>query len=401
IFYQIALAHYHDQNPKKAIRNLKLSLKFDEDLVESLVLLGQLYSQRGQSKQAIEQFKEALYICEQPQEILPLLCRELHLRDDITEAIYYLKQLLLIRPEDSSSSELLFELYDKHKLQKEALRFYTKLCDDYPFNAYNWYCLGILNKERNRLKRAIKCFEFSYFLKPDFIASYHELATLHSQHQEYSKAIEYLLELVELEEPYAYTYTMLAELYRKTQQVSDGLFYAYKAVKEDPQYHKAWFELGLLLKLEAKSDLALKAFDSAIQYNENKELYYVHKAQIYTDLKDWPTAHDLWVSIINRFGMRDVLLKSVLLCCVHLNEHKHALDYAEEACEISKDVDFLYYAAYFNHQNDNQSRAIDYFTKGFHQDADRLKRLEPVLGSFFGQPYIQILLNKTTDSHEF
>lgn len=377
---------------KEAKEHLSIAEQYDKKNGDIFLTKGMLYSKEGQSIQAIETYRKAVAFLEFPEDAYPYLAFELKAVGKFQEAISILKKYLKEYPDDEMCSSMLFGIYEEHEYYRLGVKTYKTLVDAAPMCHLNWFYLGLFYKVLDKTKLAYQAFEYAYLLDASFVASYHEMANILIESKAYNKAIEVLEEVVLIEEPYAMTYTKLAELYRFSKKYAQSHKYARKAVKEDPQLDSAWFELGLtLLKLEDLSG-AQTAFRNAKGLNDDEFDYHLNYANTYLRQNDWSIAKDLMISIINKFGMHEGLLKNVLVCSIHLGTHEEALTYALKATEYSKDVDFLYFAAYFNYKLNNKDNTLTYLIQALNQNPDRIKSLEILMKDMFEESYVKLLV---------
>ncbi len=372
--------------------HLSLAEQLDKQNGDVFLTKGMLYSKEGQTQMAIESYRTAVTLLEFPEDAYPYLAFELKAVGNFQEAISILKKFLKEYPDDEMCSSMLFGIFEEHEYYRLGIKTYKTLLDLSPFNHLNWFYLGLFYKVSDQSRLAYQAFEYSYLLDSTFVASYHELANILIENKVYSKAIEILEEVVEVEEPYAMTFTKLAELYRFSKKYAQSLKYARKAVKEDPQLDSAWYELGLtLFKLEDIAG-AQTAFRNAKGLDDDEFDYHLNYANTYMRLKDWSIAKDLMVSIINKFGMHEGLLKNILICSVHTSDYDEALTYAIKATEYSKDVDFLYFTAYFNYKQNNKDNTLAYLIKALNENPNRMKSLEILMKDMFEESYVKLLV---------
>lgn len=387
-----AQAYSHLNQIKKAKEHLAIAEEHDKKNGDIFLTKGMLYSKEGQTSDAIDTYRIAIHYLEFPEDAYPYLAFELKAMGRFQEAISILKKYLNAYPDDEMCSSMLFGIFEEHEYYRLGIKTYKKLVDKAPFNHLNWFYLGLFYKVSDEKKLAFQAFEYAYLLDSSFVASYHEMANILIENKIFNKAIDILEEVIEIEEPYAMTFTKLAELYKFQKNFSKALKYARKAVKEDPQLDSAWFELGLiLLKLEDFSG-AQTAFRNAKGLNDDDFDYHLHYANTYMRTQDWGIAKELMISIINRFGMHEGLLKNVLVCSIHTQEFDEALTYSERATEYSKDVDFLYFAAYFNYKLNNKENTLSFLIPALNQNPDRIKSLELLMKDMFEESYVKLLV---------
>lgn len=387
-----AQAFSHLNQLKKAKEHLAIAEQHDKKNGDIFLTKGMLYSKEGQTSEAIDTYRMAIHYLEFPEDAYPYLAFELKAIGKYQEAISILKKYLNEYPDDEMCSSMLFGIFEEHEYYRLGIKTYKSFVDKSPFNHLNWFYLGLFYKVSDENKLAYQAFEYAYLLDTTFVASYHEMANILIENKVFVKAIEILEEVVEVEEPYAMTFTKLTELYRFTNNYSKALKYGRKAVKEDPQLDSAWFELGLvLLKLEDFAG-AQTAFRNAKGLNDEEFDYHLNYANTYMRSQDWEIAKELMVSIINRFGMHEGLLKNVLICSVNTNAHEEALTYAVKATEYSKDVDFLYFTAYFNYKLNNKEKTLTYLIQALNQNPERIKSLEILMKDMFEESYVKLLV---------
>jgi len=380
-------------NIELAKEHLKIAEGFEKNNGDVYLTKAHLLSKEGHTLRAIETYRLAIKHLEFPEDAYPFLAFELKAINRHQEAISILKKYLLDYPDDEMCSSMLFAILEEHEYYVLGAKFFKKLVNKSVFNHLNWFYLGVFYKALNKYDEALLAYDYCYLIEPKFVASYHELANIFIEREQYKKAIYFLEEVVEIEEPYAMTFTKLAELFRFSNQFDKSLAYAHKAVKEDPQLDSAWFELGRVLNELEDFVGSITAFKNAKSLNDDEFDYHLHYANTYVQLQEWETAKELLIGIINKFGMHNSLLKNVLICSIHTQDYEDALTYSEKAIEFFKDVDFLYFSAYFSYKTNNKNKTLSYMIQAINENSTRMSTLETLMKEMFEEPYIKSLVS--------
>jgi lipopolysaccharide biosynthesis regulator YciM len=379
----------HDLNQAQTILE-SIQLK-DEQTNEYFLVKGKIESHKGNSIEAINNFKKALKNNLIPEEVYPYLATELRHVGKELESKYFLKKQLRIVPEDDYSITLLFDILENNRELDEGIEFFDFLVKKEPFQALIWFYLGVLYKQKNNYGKALRAFEYCYFIDDNFIGAYHELSTLHYRNKEYKSSIEYLEKVIQIEEPYALTFARLSKLHRLVGDQAKSKYYAEKACLEDPQLDLGWRELAYYYFRKQDNKAFLKNIQQAYELDNDSFTNAVLLGKAYQNNKLWQEALLIFQKLIHNKGLEAHLIKNLLICHLNLGNYENGMEISSKASVFSNDVDFLYFRAYFSYKTNDIHSAISIFNDAYSQDENRKKKFDDLMEDFLSEPYIKFI----------
>ena len=151
---------------------------------------------------------------------------------------------------------------------------------DYQFiNIHGYILFRIKNYEE-----AIKLWERSIKIKPNYIFALNNLGNAFSKMNKFEKAIKYFKQALKIKEDYFEASYGMSDVYFKMHNYEDALLYLDKCIKIRPDFlPPIESKLNILQLLNKKID-ALKFLDEMISSNPNEAFYYNEKALILSQL---------------------------------------------------------------------------------------------------------------------
>jgi tetratricopeptide (TPR) repeat protein len=156
---------------------------------------------------------------------------------------------------------------------------------------------------------------------------------------------------------------------RKQYEVIISLFR--KAIREDPNFWEAYYNLGIIYYNDRKYDQALEQFDKIIQALPDFEKPYYGRGLIYLNKEEYKKAKQDFLKVIE-FNPNDYKPYFYLgQISVSLNEYKEAEEYFNKVIEINPDYSESYYEIgniYFDQKI--YTKAIPYYKDALRLNPD-------------------------------
>tara|TARA_B100001758_G_C18406918_1_gene612762 strand:- start:1938 stop:2957 length:1020 start_codon:yes stop_codon:yes gene_type:complete len=190
---ELLLAYYEYED---AIKLFNLSLKLEYNQERTHMLMGYAFKQLGNSKNAIDCFRNSVNINPDFIESHIQLGQIFHLLKDTTALIYYSNALDL----DSSNEIVLYNraLFFQNQLEwNKALDAYADLHNVYPFHGDGHYNLGFIHMELKLYDIAVNNFSDAIYSNPNFYEAYYSrgncfetLGNVKQAESDYKRAVE-------------------------------------------------------------------------------------------------------------------------------------------------------------------------------------------------------------------
>lgn len=356
---------------------------------------GMLYSKSGNSNDAIISYKKAISNLEFPEDAFPYLAFEYRNQGDYDKALLYLEKYLSEFPDDEMSTNLYFVCCEIINEYNRGVTFFEKLTDKSPLCANTWFHLGLLYKYQKDIKKAYQAFEYAYFLEDDFIAAYHEMASILMEAKNYQKAADIFLQVLNLEEPYAYTYLQLAKCYRELSDNRKCIQYAALAKKEDPQMDEAWFELGKALDEAGSQEEAIAALEKANILDAENLDYNLSICRIHIRNRDWEKAFIIMSRLEEKGEVSTSFYQLYLSVLSKLEKYEKGIEMGEKALKLFvKPTHILYFLTYLCHMANEDKKALSYFQQVYFESPELLSKYSYLLKDFLVNEEILQIINR-------
>lgn len=290
-----------------------------------------LYSKMGKHQKAIEQYRQALYHTEFPEDVYHLLALEYQLIGAYEKALRYLKLSLEQFPEDEIALYNLALCYDLSEKPESGVEYLEKFIDQNPYSEIAWYHLGLMQAKLENFPQALKALEYAMLIDEQFSAAYYERARILELEFRYQEAAETYQATFDYDGGSGYGYYKTGLCYLKLGKPLKAENFLNKAIQEDSELEEAFYELALLK-------------DEQKQWPE--ALYMVNKA-VELDPENWEYRHSAAL-IYRRAGKQDEAIEIYkgLIDDRYCNAHTF-MEYAQllfDLCEFSQGMDVMYQA---------------------------------------------------------
>ncbi len=135
------------------------------------------------------------------------------------------------------------------------------------------HLLGLIYHQSNRTTLGLALIEKAISISPDY-AMYNNLANILREQKNYSAAIKAYQQSIALNPNYAEAYNNLGVAYLDTHEYSLALEYLYKSIALKPDYAEAYSNIGNVYQAEYKLELAISFYQQAIGLNDNNPDFY-------------------------------------------------------------------------------------------------------------------------------
>ncbi len=278
ISFKISRAQYlaSQQKTTEALKILNDVEKTDPTDGELYMTRGYIYSQMGLSEQAIENFKSALRYSGTPDDVYASLGSEFINKNEYDNALFYLKKGFALNPQNEmliGEIAICFEMSGKNA---EAIEFFSKFTDDFPYNKWGWFNLGIAFNRSAEYEKAVQAYEYALTIDTEFSSGYFNKGNSLAMMGRYNDAIDTYKETFNYEQPDPSAYYYIGECYENLKDHSNALVNYNRAVKLDPNMADAWVSIGIVLQKQNRLTEALHYVKKALELQpENPDYWYV------------------------------------------------------------------------------------------------------------------------------
>ena len=214
------------------------------------------------------------------------------------QAIYVMKRIIEIKPEDESTLMELGIAYHESGLLEEAIIYFTKIIDSNPYSHIAWFNLGTLHNVKEDWKEALFAFDMCLVINEKFTAAHYGKANSYIQEKEYQNAIDTFNESFNYDHPNSYAYCCLGECYEKIGDFKKALIFYEKSLEIDDSQSDAWLGIGVVRDLNDQTLDALKFIEKAIHLDpENPEYWYIF-AEFLSKLGKITEAEDAFKKVV-------------------------------------------------------------------------------------------------------
>ena len=171
----------------------------------------------------------------------------------------------------------------------EMKKLFKQLVEKYPQDKRAHYYLGSVLYNQGNYASAVKEFEMSIVLAPDFIPAYKLLAYTYSYLAKHYKAEELIQKYIQLLPEEADPYSSLGDILLKEGKFDESLTAYKKSLEKNPDYCKTYIGIGNNLIFQGRIDEARIEFEKLYnltnnEFNKRQALYaivcsYVHEGK--------------------------------------------------------------------------------------------------------------------------
>lgn len=288
-----------DQHPKST--GLKLvqveMLVYDDKLEQAEKLLNELFaieptneeifiqraniwSKRDQHDKAVEELKIALKYTDDLADVYNLIGMEYLFMDNLELAK---ENFILCLEEDIEEQSSLynvvycFEFLDQYQ---EAIDYLNTYIDRNPYSEIAWHQKGRLHYGLKEYENAIQAFDYATIIDDEFMGAYMEKAKAFERLKKYDEAIESYLRTIELDDATSYALLRIGKCYERIGNKVLALKYYNKTVHEDPLLDKGWIAITDFYVRQKNYQKALYFVNKALAIDNQNKLYWKRFATI-------------------------------------------------------------------------------------------------------------------------
>ena len=267
--------------PREAIQHFERALRIKPDYAEAHYNLGTFLFQTGRIKEAGQHFQQALALKPDYIEAHNNMGIVLVLTGQPQEGIKHYQQALRLKPDYADAHyNLGITLANLGRL-REAIEHYELVLQLKPDYSEAHNNLGNALLRIGQIQEAIEHFELALQLKPDYSDAHNNLGNAQVAMGRTREAIKHYEEALRLNPDYAAAHFSLAATLAETNRLQEAIEHYERTLQIKPDYHKAHYNLGLTLSKASRYNEAITHFKRAIKLNPDYFEAYSHLALTY------------------------------------------------------------------------------------------------------------------------
>lgn len=243
---------------------------------EVFLLLGTVFSIKGEHKLAIENFDRALSLDpDDKDEVASQIGITLQNRERFIDAIKYFKLALKLNP--NRFINLYEQAFCNEKLGRysKAESYYKAYLDKEPYSESGWYSLGVVMSGLEKYKESIDAYDYALSINDKNTATLFNKANILFLLKQYQDAADVYSELLEIEPDNINGFLYIAECYEELGLFDKAEYYLKEAQFVKPDSAEAFYGMGLLSMKRNNVRESRKYIRKAISLdNENPEFWF-------------------------------------------------------------------------------------------------------------------------------
>ena len=271
--------------PMEALPILRKLEKIEMSNPEIFILLGTVYNQIGNEREAVKHFDKSIELAYEEREDIYLNIAAAFQQTKNTP--FAIKFLLKAYREFPDNEDILFELafcYEKLEQYEECIKFYQEYLDINPFSENVWYNLGIIYNKTEQYDKAIEAYDYAIAIEEDYSSAYFNKANTLANADKYKDAIKVYHEFLQFDQQYELVYYYLGECYEKTGEYEMAVKYYLKTIELEEDFADAWYGIALINYFKQDLKNSIDHLKKAIKIDEENADYWFLMAKITSEL---------------------------------------------------------------------------------------------------------------------
>jgi tetratricopeptide (TPR) repeat protein len=275
LFLKLGRAFLQKEKADEAIEQFKAAISLKNDFLEAHIKLGQAYILNKDFSRAIDQLERALSIDDKSQDAYKQLCfcyidqgnpvqalktYQKSIDKNVLNAYIFFDLRKLFK--EKLLNQHLIELYDiAEKVELDDTGYYHNLgyyMDDFK-------CLTDYIDNKTMYKRQISLFSKAIQLDPKYVHSINTLGNALSGLGKKEEAIEKYQQAIQIDSEYAHAYNGLGSALSNLGKKEEAIEKYQQAIQIDPEYAHAYNNWGSVLSDLGKKEEAIEKYQQTIQ----------------------------------------------------------------------------------------------------------------------------------------
>jgi protein O-mannosyl-transferase len=261
----LGAAFYKKGQTDEAIRQYREALRLNPDFAQAHNNLGMALSSIGHLDEAIRQYREALRLKADYAEAHNNLGIVFYLQSRTDEAIREFKEAIGLKPDLAEAHYNLGAALDQKGQMDEASREYQETVRLQPDYANAHYHLGVALGQKGQAGEAIRHYQEAIRLQPDYADAHRSLGIVFYQQSRIDEAIREFEEVVHLRPDHADAHNNLGMALSSKGRLDEAVSQIQEALRLERNYAEAHYNLGVALAQQGQTDEAIHQFQEALR----------------------------------------------------------------------------------------------------------------------------------------
>lgn len=329
----LGLFKLNEQNFAKAIQYFLTAQKIDERNPEYAYNLGSVYFLDGWFDEALKSFNKAICLSPDNIDYHYALAYLYYQKKDYDKAAFELDFIKTLDQHHSLSNILSAMIIAKKgdllAARKQLENIIANFDDDFAY-----YSLSQIYKELSLFDLAKDSILHALKTKPISLEYLSEIIDIELEQNNYEQALEYVKEVLALNEKYVYAYIASAKINFEMKNFAEVFEAAQIIIELDPNSPKGYYYNAIALFEQGDKDFAIESLKKAISLDLNNALLYAKMSEFYQDSGDFKSAFE-WAKEACRIDERNYKYK--WLCAklaVALHNNNDALKYYSQSYRL-------------------------------------------------------------------
>ncbi len=222
---------------------------------------------------------------------------------DPKQGLIHAQYAAKLKPDDPTSWSLVAQAYDKSGDLVESEKFYEKTLTIDPMNPLGLGGIASLQIRKGEFELARATVAKLMAVAPEVRSSWCTLGDLHTELQEYGKALEAYSKAIEFDPSFSYTYKSRALTQFHLEHDSEALADIAKAIELNPDDTSTliWISPALILKRPDTTfyNGLLKIADQAVERANQSPASYIGRAQLLVEFGEFEKARQDFRSVVS------------------------------------------------------------------------------------------------------
>jgi predicted O-linked N-acetylglucosamine transferase (SPINDLY family) len=239
---------------------------------DKLLKTGLWHHQKGDLKQAVALYRQAVELDPNRAELLQVLAKALIAQNKLDEAIDFLDRAIQLQPQQATLyQDLGTALLRKGQEEQAEAAFHQALClrPDLPLACHN---LGVIAMSRGDEAEAAQHYARALLLRPDLAETHLNLGNALAQVGHFARAEDHFYEAMRLRPDLPDIHLSLGHAFRDQVLYEEAVASYRRALELRPDSERAHRQLGRVLGLMGKVDEGRQHYDKALQLRPSNEI---------------------------------------------------------------------------------------------------------------------------------
>lgn len=253
---------------RKALAVLNRMREEEPENTDVAYSLGVANGAVGESKKAIEYFKEAATDGWMLGRIYANMAEEYYKLKDYNSTLEYYRKAM---ESDSCDDFTIYNYYDvcfETGRVEEAVDYLKKYVNEHPYNKEAWYCLGCAYRDLTLYEKAVDAYEFAVAIDKGYVDAYVAMSQTQDFMGHTSEAVSTMIRVLEFTDDRARVYRTIGSLYAREANYDTAVAYFRKAIEENPTDAEAYADMAVCSIEMGDSTTALSHVEKALHVME-------------------------------------------------------------------------------------------------------------------------------------